>query len=344
MRTAFMSTTRSASRVRFDTAFRRWRPIAISLTVFGLLAPGAGASTGIAQETRADTAPPVTLPNTHVHVLHSQVNGRTYLIQVALPTAYVNAGPGDVSRYPSLYLLDMGLFPLLYVHQQFFPSLRPTRTIPAILVGVSVPADSLRKWYDRESDYTAPLTAADSQYFKRTGGTPPVGGGAPQFLRVLKEEIIPLVDRSYRTSGDRGIEGVSLAGFFVAYAMLEEPDLFTRYAMVSPSLWYPWGREKGMILEREPEFAKQHPTFQKTVYVSVGSEENSTMIAVAWQFVRQLCHSISNGYYKGLDLGAETIPGMLHGSPTASVRALAALYPTDSAAVKPGRGVIQDCR
>jgi hypothetical protein len=29
----------------------------VSLTVFGLLAAGAGASTGIAQQTRADTAP-----------------------------------------------------------------------------------------------------------------------------------------------------------------------------------------------------------------------------------------------------------------------------------------------
>jgi uncharacterized protein len=341
MLTAFISTTRSVCQVGSAMAFRRWSATAISLTVFGLLAVGVGASTGVAQQTRADTAPPVTLANTHVHVLHSRVNGRTYRIDVALPSAYVSAGPRDVSRYPSLYLLDMGLFPLLYVHQQFAAFRHPTRTI---LVGVSVPADSLRKWDDRESDYTAPLTAADSQYFKRTGMTPPLGGGAPQFLRVLKEEIIPLIDRSYRTSGDRGIEGVSLAGFFVAYAMLEEPDLFARYAMVSPSLWYPWGREKGMILEREPEFAKQHPTFHKVVYVNVGSEENSSMLAVAWQFVRQLCNSISNGYYKGVDLGAETIPDMPHGSPTASVRALAALYPADSTAVKPGRGVTQDCR
>jgi hypothetical protein len=208
-----------------------------------------------------------------------------------------------------------------------------------------VPADTLKKGADREFDYAAPLTAADSQYFKRTGiGAPPLVGGAPKFLRVLKEEIIPLIDRSYRTSGDRGIEGGSLAGFFVAYAMFEEPDLFTRYLMISPSLWYPWGRDKGMILEREPEFAKQHPTFQKTVYVNVGSEENSTMIAVAWQFVRQLCNSITNGNYKGLDLGAETIEGMLHVSPTAVLRAFSAVYPADSTGVKPGRGVMQDCR
>jgi len=314
---------------------------AISLSVFALLAGGIDASTGIAQQPRADTAPPVTLPNTHVHVLHSRVNGRTYRIEVSLPGAYVNGGPGDTARYPSLYLLDMGLLTFLYPYQQTAPNLQLRRPI---LVGVSVPDDTLKKWSDREFDYTAPLTAADSQYFNGTGlGPPPLVGGAPQFLRVLKEEIIPLIDKSYRTSGDRGIEGVSLAGFFVAYAMLEEPDLFTRYAMISPSLWYPWGREKGIVLEREPEFAKRHPTFQKTVYLNVGTEENPDMIAVGWQFVRQLCRSISNGYYKGLDLGAESIAGMLHGSPQASVRALAAFWPADSARPRIGRGVMQDC-
>ena len=140
--------------------YPRRRPTAIWLTAFGLLTAGAGVSTGSAQQPRADTAPPVTLPNTHVHVLHSRVNGRTYLIQVALPSAYVSARPGDLARYPTLYLLDMGMmFPLLYAHQQFAAFVQPTRTI---LVGVAAVEPSQRKWYDREFDYTPPLTAADS--------------------------------------------------------------------------------------------------------------------------------------------------------------------------------------
>jgi predicted alpha/beta superfamily hydrolase len=187
-----------------------------------------------------------------------------------------------------------------------------------------------------------PLTHADSQYFK-DGRVPPLGG-APKFLRVLKEEVIPLIDRSYRTSGDRGLEGVSLGGLFVAYAMFEEPDLFTRYSLISPSLWYPWGRENGMILTREPDFAKKHAVFPKTIYISVGSEENSTMIAVAWQFAKQLCLSLSNGYYKGLDLGAETLAGSFHGAPPSLIRGLNAAYPWDSTGAKAGRGVVKDCR
>lgn len=315
------------------------RPTPVLLTVLGLLAADARLSAAIAQQPRGSAAPPVTLPNTHVHVLQSLVNGRAYLIQVALPSAYTNARPGDLARYPTLYLLDgVSDFPLLFANLQFAAMHQATRTI---LVGVAA-ADSQAKW--RDLDYTPPLTAADSEYFKRKAFPPPLVGGAPQFLRVLKEEVIPLVDRLYPTSGDRGIEGVSFGGLFVAYAMFEEPDLFTRYAMISPSLWYPWGREKGTILAREPDFAKRHPRLQKTVYVSVGSEEVPDMTAVTWQFVRQLCSSISNGYYKGLDLGAETLSGQPHGSPTARVRAFFAVYPTDSNVIKPGRGVMESCR
>jgi predicted alpha/beta superfamily hydrolase len=313
---------------------------AVLLVLSGYLVAGAGASTSNAQQAHADTAPSMTFPNTHLHVLHSRVNGRTYRIKVGLPRAYADARSADTARYPTLYYLDPldnGSYPLLYGFQQVARS-------KAIVVGVSAVEPSDMKPTDREFDYTPPLlTAADSQYFTSRRWTYPHVGGAPNFLRVLKEEIIPLIDSAYRTSGDRGIEGVSFGGLFVAFAMLEEPDLFTRYSMISPSLWYPWGREKGMILTREPDFAKQHPGFQKTVYVNVGSDENPTMIAVAWQFVDQLCTSLSNGYYKGLDLGAETLAGGVHGAPNSLIRGLNGVYPWDTTAVKLGRGVMGSC-
>lgn len=315
------------------------RLTAVSLALFGSLAAVAAVSTGIAQQPRTNTAPPVTLPNTYLHVLHSQVNGRTYLIQVALPSAYVNAQPGDLTRYPTLYLLDGNLdFPLFFSRMQFESTIRQTNII---LVGVAA-ADSQAQ--RRESDYTPPLTAADSAYFRKAALRFPPVGGAPRFLRVLKEEVIPLIDGSYRTSGDRGIEGSSFGGLFVAYAMLEEPDLFTRYALISPSLWYPWGRDKGIILAREAEFARRHPTFPKTVFVSVGSEEDPVLITVAQQFLTQLCASLSKGYYKGLDLAGEIVAGEGHGSLVARLNVPGTLYPVDSAGIKPRRAVMQQCR
>jgi predicted alpha/beta superfamily hydrolase len=63
-------------------------------------------------------------------------------------------------------------------------------------------------------------------------------GGAPAFLRVLREEILPFVEETYRTSEDRGIAGHSFGGLFAAWMLLEAPDLFRRYGLNSPSLWW----------------------------------------------------------------------------------------------------------
>src|SRR5687768_15852756 len=94
----------------------------ILLVLSACLITGAGASTGNAQQTRADTAPSITLPNTHLHVLHSRVNGRTYRIKVGLPRGYGDARLGDTTRFPTLYFLDHpfanSAYPLLYGFHQ----------------------------------------------------------------------------------------------------------------------------------------------------------------------------------------------------------------------------------
>lgn len=315
---------------------------AASLILIGSLTAAAGVSPGSAQMPQADMAPMATLPNTRVHALHSRINGRAYLIQVALPSAYVDAQPGDVTRYPTLYLLNGNLdFPLLFSLMQFASLVGPTNLI---LVGVAA-ADSQKQ--RRSFDYTPPYTAADSAWADSAWGgfRGQPGGGARQFLSVLKEEVIPLIDSSYRTSGDRGIEGSSLGGLFVAYAMLEEPDLFTRYAMVSPSLWFPFAeRDKKLILDREPEFARQHPTFPKTVFVSVGSEEDPEMIIVAQRFLAQLCESLREGHYRGLDLASEIVAGQGHASVVARLNVPGVLYSADTARIGPRRAAWRQCR
>ena len=63
---------------------------------------GTAASTARAQ-TASATDTVYTLRNTHIHEIHSAVNGRDYRLTVALPLGYAAA---SASRYPVLYLLD----------------------------------------------------------------------------------------------------------------------------------------------------------------------------------------------------------------------------------------------
>lgn len=57
----------------------------------------------------------------------------------------------------------------------------------------------------------------------------PGSGGGARFIEVLEPEIFPLAEAAYRASTERVLAGASLGGPFVAYALLEGPDLFTGY-------------------------------------------------------------------------------------------------------------------
>jgi len=66
----------------------------------------------------------------------------------------------------------------------------------------------------------------------------PQVGGSAAFRQFIREELIPEVDRRYRTTPERAIIGESLAGLFVIETLLKEPSLFRHYAALDPSLWW----------------------------------------------------------------------------------------------------------
>lgn len=48
-----------------------------------------------------------------------------------------------------------------------------------------------------------------------------------------------MIDRKFPTQrGDRALIGHSYGGLFASFVLVTEPELFNRYIIVSPSLWY----------------------------------------------------------------------------------------------------------
>jgi predicted alpha/beta superfamily hydrolase len=85
---------------------------------------------------------------------------------------------------------------------------------------------------ERRRDLTGPTRLA-----KDSAIAPHVGGSAA-FRRFFRDELIPAIDRRYRTTTERAIVGESLAGLFVVEAFLREPGLFDHYVAFDPSLWW----------------------------------------------------------------------------------------------------------
>jgi predicted alpha/beta superfamily hydrolase len=67
--------------------------------------------------------------------------------------------------------------------------------------------------------------------------------GADAYGRMLVEELKPFIDAHYRTVPERcGMGGASLGGWVTLYLGLQYPRVFSRLAVMSPSVW--WGRRK----------------------------------------------------------------------------------------------------
>ena len=154
------------------------------------------------------------------HILRAGSPAVERRILVIPPRSY-----GDTTRtFPVLYVLDGD------EHAQSAAAaataLSANGRIPELIV-VAIGGG------DRGLDYTPPL--------RRTTQLPPgvaAHGGAGAFLGVLRDEIVPLVERRYRVSPMRVVAGHSLGGLLAMHALVTEPRLFRGYLTMEPSLWW----------------------------------------------------------------------------------------------------------
>jgi predicted alpha/beta superfamily hydrolase len=185
----------------------------------GIVAPVRGERRG-RQEAQA-------LPVPEKITIHSSVLGEDRTLLVWLPEGYEQSS----RRYPVLYVLDGEyFFPVAVSAVQFLSELgyeAGQHPIPEMIVVGVVNVD-------RDRDYTP--THAPTQSRGRLSF--PTSGGAGAFAEFLENEVLPLVDRRYRTHPHRVLSGWSLGGLFTVNTYLERSQLFARYLAISPSLWW----------------------------------------------------------------------------------------------------------
>ncbi len=175
--------------------------------------------TAVAQ---SPVAKPLTLGVTET--VHSAVLGEDRTLNILLPEGYSTR---DTVHYPVIYLLDGGM------DEDFIPvsglvtfcSFPWVRYLPpTILVGIQN--------VNRKRDYTFPATVVPDPK------THPITGRSAAFRKALETELIPFIDRHYKTSSARTLIGESLGGLLATEILLKQTALFQRYLIVSPSLWW----------------------------------------------------------------------------------------------------------
>jgi hypothetical protein len=101
------------------------------------------------------------------------------------------------------------------------------------------------------------------------GKGPPVGGGADRFLKFIETELIPRVEKTYRTQPYRVFAGHSLGGLLAVHAFATRNELFNTYIAVSPSLWW----DNQAVVRETEELLKGRKTLDRTLFVTLGNEQ-----------------------------------------------------------------------
>ncbi|MFZ2493879.1 MAG: alpha/beta fold hydrolase [Thermoanaerobaculia bacterium] len=204
----------------------------------------------------------VMLPRTTVQRISAEANGIDYKLYVSLPRDYATSR----ARYPVIYLLDAD-YSFAIAHN-VVEHLADRGQLPwAIVVGIAYDGAPQYRMH-RTRDYTPTRTldltgvpAHQQPYQKYTGG-------GPKFREFLAAELVPLIDRTYRTTRERVLVGHSYGGLFAAWMLLTTPDVFTGYVAISPSLWY----DERLAFRTPPSAA-----MRGRVYLAAGAMENPIM-------------------------------------------------------------------
>lgn len=255
--------------------------------------------------------------------LDSVHTGRTYHISVSLPYAYSNPESWPFGhkpdRWPVVYLLDAAFWLGIVsgiVHSMAWCG----GTTDAIIVGIGYPEQTSPQdtWMEtmarRNQDFTPVRSEEREKRMAEMTKRPVKTGDATGFHQFLSDELIPAIERDYRTDPSRRIlAGHSLGGHFAAFALFEAPDLFDAYVIGScdPSQF------DQFIFKREAAFAQDHRKLTSKVYLWAGELEEDADNTTVTDTLR-LAALLTSRNYEGLSVIRQILPDQNHCESAAS--------------------------
>jgi predicted alpha/beta superfamily hydrolase len=178
----------------------------------------------------------------------------TRIVNIYLPEGYTK---NDTAKYPVVYLLD-GSADEDFIHiiglYQFNNFAWINRVPKSIIVGIAN--------VDRKRDFTFPTTNTEDR--KKY----PTSGHSDKFLNFIEKELQPYIQTKYRTNSSKTIIGQSLGGLLATEILFKKPLLFSKYIIISPSLWW----DNGSLLTSKSAVLQKSFLEKTDIYIGVGKE------------------------------------------------------------------------
>ena len=275
----------------FACSHLRLLAVGLMMGIFGAFAQvteDAPKSTGAKEATGSGAAK----TSHRIEQLHSSILGEERRALVRLPRHY----DSDTSaRYPVLYKLDGD--DGLRRYEESIDILTSLDAMPDLIVVVIPNARG-----QRNRDMTPSRL---HQEFDATGkmGTGEMGRG-DRFLEFLEHELVPQIERRYRTASPRILAGHSRSALLVVDSLISKPDLFqARFVFSAPLL-----RDERRLLTDARTFLAAHPGHRSFIYFNWGEAENDGM-AQSYAAMRELLQHVAP---KGLRWVVERARGANH--------------------------------
>lgn len=199
--------------------------------------------------------------------MRSNYNNYPYILDIYEPE---EAPPAD--GFSVIILLDGTRYSKLF-HETITNQLRnriKTNVEPAIIVGIGHHEEDIPN--QRFLDFTAPAQEYHFAFRRGRVMKEVPAGGAVYFMDYLLHQIIPMLHEKYTIDKNKiSLYGHSLGGLFVLWSYLTYPDVFSKYAAISPSIW--WNNHELLtILQRTED------TYTAPLYMTVGGNEGDMVV------------------------------------------------------------------
>ena len=228
-------------------------------------------------------------PGNHINI-KSEILGEDRVVLVRTPPGYERNG----QRYPVLYMTD-GAAQLAHTVSTIEFLSRNGRMPELIVVAIT------------NTDRTRDLTPTNASMWRPDGGEAklPTSGGADKFLKFIETELIPKIEKDYRTQPYRVFAGHSFGGLFAIHAFLAHPEAFNAYIAVSPTMNW----DNHLLSRKAEEFFKDRKELNRTLYFTLANEGGEARVGFD-----RFKGILSKSKPKGFEWGSMLMEDEDHGS------------------------------
>jgi len=192
-------------------------------------------------------------PNVIRHSFYSKSLQANRVVDVALPANYVETA-NDI-RYPVILVMDGEL--LFRSVSGLVEIMSMTSQMPeAIVVGINNTPGDRRNMMPRT--------------LNEDGHPHRYGGKEKEYLAFIKDEVLPMIDKTYRAASFRTMIGLSPSAKLTLHTFWKAPELFDAHVAINTGDFKAQGYQDESAFDKITQLVEKSTEFKGILYLSMG--------------------------------------------------------------------------